>query len=326
MKKLTTRQTLAIIAVAILITLGIFTSLARSIPISNFVPPTSTKELTPTQTLTPTLIPATEEPTDTYTAILLGNDYRSDSPNRNENAQQSDAFLIAHIKFSDPPKITVFNIARELYMPINTNGELTSVKVAQLYSIGEYELIEQYVDQVFGLEVDSIFAMNMDGFLAMMESLGEIELTATRYSKDKCGDEWVEYFEGEIYVLDAPQALCYARMRLYSPNGYFDRQERQFDVLVSLGEAVKNKIWDDPILGVQALSHVDEFVETNLTVLQLTEIIGAGLKVYNDGDYELRFVSMNTDILELHDRPTDKSPYLYRPTVELKEWIKENLQ
>lgn len=329
MNKLTTKQTIAIIIAGMGFSVALFLGLGRNISPSE-IPKEIPKEIPTiiTTESTSEIVPK-DIPNISKVIVLLGNDYRSDSPDRYEDTQQTDAFLIVHIEGN---KITVFNIARELYVPIIWEEGTTSkiqIKVSQLYSADllgftNYNLINFYVYNIFGLYPDAVFAMNMDGFLLMMESLGDIQLTATRYSKDKCDGEWVEYIEGTTYVLDAPQALCYARMRFYSPNGYFDRQERQFDVLVALAEGIKNKIWDDPIKGVQALSHIDEFMDTNLDLLELGELVGEGLEIYN-GEYEIRFVSMDLEILELYPRETDKSPYLYYATVDLKEWILENI-
>lgn len=255
---------------------------------------------------------------DEYTYVLLGNDFRSKSADRFENTQQSDAFIIIHVAKG---KVTLISIARELLI-----RDLTDLKVSQLYAQVGFKGVETFVEEVFGLPVDGVIATDMNRFPQIVDVIGGVFLTPNMSVHERCGDNDIFYKVNVEVHMDGEELLCYARGRLYSPNGYFDRQERHFEVLGALWQRMEGWLYEDILNNVSVL--VSEFmplVNTNLSGDDIFFLAVEFIVVFSEfeNDFDVNLVSMNRSILELYDRVDLDDPFLYYPTVNLKEWTQD---
>lgn len=254
----------------------------------------------PTLSLSPT-------PTiQSYTFVLLGNDYRAGSEDRFENVQQSDAFIIAYIEFTTPPRLVLVSLARELYVPEQ------DLRINQLYAHGGFENVTTYVENTFGLDVDGIIAVDMDGFIAFIDAIEGVEIVPVNSSYDKCGDTFYTYTANITYQMDGFELLCYSRMRMYSANGYFDRQVRHFDVVTAILESAE--------ITPETIALGFEYINTNIELTVAYEALWAYLGHVKDYQVYVRETySMDPSMIEL----ISSDPYLYSPTVDLREWMQE---
>lgn len=251
-------------------------------------------------TETPIIIP------QNYTFVLLGNDYRIDSDDRFENVQQSDAFIIAYVELTTPPRLVLVSLARELYVPEQ------DIRISQLYARGGFENVSDYVEDTFGLDVDGVIAVNMDGFVAFIDVIDGVEIVPVNNSYDKCGDTFYTYDANVIYRMDGFELLCYSRMRMYSANGYFDRQVRHFDVVSAILESAE--------ITPETVALGFEYIETDIELTVAYEALWAYLGHSEDYQaYVRETYSMDQSMLEL----ISSDPYLYSPTVDLREWMQE---
>lgn len=135
----------------------------------------------PTYTPTPLQVEITVEaelyPTPAphdLTFVILGLDRSDERCSRNERCFQfdpphSDVFVILHVHYN---KATIILVPRSLYVP-NVGFEMWSMSV---YGRRGTEGIKQYIDSVFGLHVDGVFAIDMSKFSLLIDNMGGLEI------------------------------------------------------------------------------------------------------------------------------------------------------
>ncbi len=252
-----------------------------------------------------------------YTFILLGSDaseYRADM------LPQTDAIVLLHIKSDDiSARITLIQVPRELF------DEELNLKANQMYSHGGFDLIESYIEKTFGTMVHGTAVLDMDAFPSLIDDLGGLDIEIDDHIYDKCGGKVYEYLPG-VYHMDGEETTCFARMRMLSPGGYFDRSDRHALILSALGTALRDKIVNDPMISAQLMGSIKGYVNTNIAPPLMISLITDLLPLHSQENIAVKFVTIKPDILKLYPRPTEKYPYLYRATVDLKEWFKENVK
>lgn len=257
-----------------------------------------------------------------HTYVLLGNDFRSNSADRFENTQQSDAFIIIHVMQG---KVTLISVARELIIH-DYDGIEENVKVSQIYAHNGFEGVETFVEDIFGLSVDGVIATDLNRFPQIVDAIGGVNLTPSMSVFERCGDKDIFYKVNIEVVMDGEELLCYARGRLYSPVGYFDRQERHFEVLNALWQRVEERMYDDPLItSAILLSEFLPLVDTNMNDQDIFFLAIEFIVVFSEfeNDFDVNLVSMDRSILELYGRIGEGDPFLYYPTTDLKEWTQD---
>lgn len=176
--------------------------------------------------------------------LLVGQDARS-----GQGAQRSDSMILCSIN-KKTKKISLISIMRDTYVQIPGYG---GNKINAAFAYGGYDLLDQTIEENFGVTIDANLEVDFEGFLAGMTAVGslEIELTAEEaaYMNENSGlgipsddpnavvEAW-SLTEGK-QLLTPSQLLCYSRMR-YVGNSDWDRTDRQRKVISAAISKVKH--------------------------------------------------------------------------------------
>ncbi len=171
-----------------------------------------------------------QEPLD---ILLGGSDLRSAGQTTGNDAsqpkaweasgQRTDAIMLIHIS-GDRKTIDVMSIPRDSWVSIPGHGKN---KINAAYSFGGPSLYIETIEQVTGIRIDHLAFIDWDGFKALTDAVGGIDLTFDKAVKGASGSS---FGPGKVH-LNGTQALDYVRERKSLPGGDFDRQKRQQNFL-----------------------------------------------------------------------------------------------
>ena len=156
---------------------------------------------------------------ENYTNILLiGTD-------REENGIcRADVIMVCSIDKTNN-KMLLTSFLRDLYLPIPGKADN---RINASYAFGGAALLKQCLQENFGIRVDHTVEMDFEGFSAVIDALGGVELTVNEEEARYLGVK-----EGKN-LLSGAKALEYVRMRAVG-NGDFDRTQRQQKLLAAIG-------------------------------------------------------------------------------------------
>ena len=189
--------------------------------------------------------------------LLIGQDARE-----GESRGRSDSIILCSINRTSG-KICMVSFLRDLYVQIPGYQDN---RINAAYAFGGANLLDQTIEQNFGLTIDANIEIDFNGFEAVIDALGGVDITLT--------DAEYEYFHqnGQTYAvrgenhLNGEQALFYARIRHLDSD--FGRTNRQRTVLLS----VFNK------LRTASLSELMSLADTLLPLMTVdlsnTEMLG----------------------------------------------------
>lgn len=195
--------------------------------------PTATATLAPTATLVPT--PAPPAPGDAVTIALFGTDRR---PGESGPAR-TDAIIVARI---DPVshRVALLSLPRDLYVSIPGYGA-GRINAASAYGHADgsdgARAACAAVSALLGVPIDYFIMADFQGFIAAIDSLGGVTITAERDLHD-ARFPTMDYGYAEVYFPQGPQhldglaALTYSRIR--HPDSDFARMKRQQAVLAAI--------------------------------------------------------------------------------------------
>ena len=237
--------TLAILVaiVAMLFVQGRLSQMKRVSEVNDVVPPSEqtfeTDESASPDTLHPDDVEWTEtleaEPVEGVTNILLiGQDARA-----GQGRQRSDTMIICSLN-ANTDTITMCSLMRDLYVPIPGYSDN---RINAAYVFGGMPLLDQTIEEAFGVHIDGNIEVNLEGFLDSMAAVGnlDIELTedeaeymnenpAMGSGTDITDENW--HLSEGVNSLTPAQALAYSRMR-HVGNSDYERTERQRKMLTA---------------------------------------------------------------------------------------------
>ena len=189
---------------------------------------TNTPSITPTF-YTPTPLPwnyGLEAPDGQVRVALLGSDYRPDSGFR------TDVIIIVSIN----PKngtATAVSFPRDLYVTVPGKGEQ---RINTAFPYGGFDLFNAMLQENFGFQVDYYVLTNFNGFVAIINNLGGIDVYSQAYFSDKCDlpaavDGSCSVGVGNVHM-DGATALWYVRARYTTSD--FDRTRREQEVVLAI--------------------------------------------------------------------------------------------
>ena len=195
--------------------------------------------------------------------MLVGQDARE-----GENVQRSDTMIL--LSFNTSKKtITLTSIMRDQYVKIPGYGQ---TKLNHAYQYGGMSLMNQTLEDHFGLEIHGNVEVNFTGFEKIIDHLGGVDIKLTKaevkYLKSK-GFSYVQVGENR---LPGDCALWYARLRSIDTD--YARAERQRNVMMSLFEAYKDLSY------TQMLSLLHELLPLIKTNMTMSDITGYAVDVY----------------------------------------------
>lgn len=152
-----------------------------------------------------------EASTEAINFLVLGSDSRISTGDANEweqGAQRTDALMILQLS-GDGKSVNVMSIPRDSWVDIPGYGE---AKINAAFSYGGPALSIATVEQLTGIRIDHIAAVDFTSFKELTDAIGGVEMTtATEGTKKYSGEE----------------ALAFVRERKHLPGGDFDRVRRQ---------------------------------------------------------------------------------------------------
>jgi len=172
--------------------------------------------------------------------LLVGEDSRSEE----ETGQRSDSMILCTLN-PDTHEVILTSFMRDMYVPIPGHKKN---RINTAFSKGGVELLEQTIEENFGVRIDGYVSIDFSGFIEAVASLGDMQIELTEEEAEYMNEHpefgWAD--ENAVWhlkpgwnTLDSWQFLCYARMR-HLGNSDFDRTERQRKVLMTCYQQVKN--------------------------------------------------------------------------------------
>lgn len=200
--------------------------------------------------------------------LLIGQDART-----GEARQRSDTMIICSLN-EKTKEITLASLMRDMYVPIPGYDDN---RINAAYAFGGMPLLDQVIEEDFGVKIDGNIEVNLEGFLGSMEAIGDLDLYLTASEAeymnsnpavgsgdDTSSESW--YLEEGINTLTPSQALGFARMRNVG-NSDYRRTERQREVLY----AAFHKLIGSDLSTLLKLS--DEILPSLTTDLTSNEIV-----------------------------------------------------
>ena len=170
--------------------------------------------------------------------LLIGQDRRA---GQKKNGR-SDAMILCTVN-RRTKTVTLTSFMRDLYVKIPGKN---SNRINAAYAIGGIKLLDQCLEENFGVQVDGNVVVDFQAFMKAVDLVGgvDVELTgkeAAYLNSATYRDQarWESDLLEGINHLNGNSALAYARIRKISGND-FGRTKRQRKVLEALLEKVSN--------------------------------------------------------------------------------------
>lgn len=211
-----------------------------------------------------------------FTVLMMGLDRR---PGQTGLAYRTDTMMLVSL---DPVtnQIGILSIPRDLYVPVPGYSELQRVNSAMV--LGELQrtgngpnLAMQTVQNNLGIRVNDYFAVDFNGFIEFVDTIGGIEITTNYAISDPQYPNMYYgydpfYLSAGTHQLDGATALKFARTRHGSSD--FQRAQRQQEVLY----AIRDRVLEPGVLAqliVQSPTLFDQYQDNVATGLSLDQMI-----------------------------------------------------
>ena len=222
--------------------------------------------------------------------MLVGQDARE-----GESVQRSDTMIL--LTFNTYKKtITLTSIMRDQYVKIPGYGK---TKLNHAYQYGGMSLMNQTLEDHFGIQIHGNFEVNFTGFEKIVDHLGGVDIELTKAEVKYLKSKGFSYVKEGPNHLPGDCALLYARLR--SIDSDYARAERQRNVMMSLFESYKDLSYTQML---SLLHEILPLVKTNMTMADITNYamdlypMLSGAKVENlripvDGTFKGGFVKVS---------------------------------
>ena len=246
--------------------------------------------------------------------LLMGVDRRG---MKNNGLPRSDSMMLVSV---DPltKRYDLFSILRDTYVDIPGNG---SSRINSAIVDGGPELAMKTVSQFTGLPVDRYVITDFEGFKALIDAVGGVELDVEKnmYYHDPTdkGVYDINLKKG-LQQLDGNKALQYVRFRHDATSDY-TRTERQRKLLAAIANQMKNGTTLIQLPSI--LKEVTPYVQTNIGSMDMLKLsaLGLNLNTQSPGNYQLPPMGMF--------RESHKAGSVLVPDVDqVQSFIQEKLQ
>ena len=214
-------------------------------------------EITPEEVEWPEIVPMADE--KLLNILLVGQDRRP-----GQGRQRSDTMILCSVN-ANQKKVSVISFLRDLYVQI---PGYTDNRLNAAYVFGGFPLLKSTLENNFGVSVDGCFEVDFNGFIALIDEIGGIDMYLTAAECERVGrgtKEGMNHLRGEA-------ALAYARIRKIDSD--FQRTNRQRQVLLTAFEKVKDKSL------TEILALLDKVMPYLTTDMSRTEIISLVTKLF----------------------------------------------
>lgn len=252
--------------------------------------------------------------------LLIGQDARE-----GEERQRSDTMIICSIN-THTKKVTLASLMRDMYVPI---PGYSNNRINAAYAFGGMELLDEVIEQDFGIPIDGNVEVDFEGFVEAMDVIGGIEIelsgeeagyisTGGWEDQGEYGNDGTWNLQEGMNTLTPAQALSFARIR-HVGNSDWERTDRQRRVIM----AAFNKISSSST--AKQLSIADSilpYITTDLSGRELLSYVKtiseAGIKNFEsyripaDGTYSSENISgMSVLVPDLVKNSELLKEYLY---------------
>lgn len=252
------------------------------------------------QPITNTLVPIAGQlpPEGQINFLLLGSDYRPTSGFR------TDVVLLVSI-YTKEAKVKMVSFPRDLLVQVPGHD---ADRINTPMQTGGFELLKSTFEYNFAVPIDHYMMTNFNGFKAIVDTLGGIDIEAAANTADRCDlsyqhGAWCSIGPGAAH-LDGELALWYVRSRYTSSD--FDRTRRAQEVLMAFFRK---------LMSLDAVSKAPEIynllinnVETDITLVESLPILGIAPAILA----EPARISRYAIGLE-HASPANSDAYLLEP-------------
>lgn len=197
--------------------------------------------------------------------LLIGSDRRE-----GETRARSDSIILCTFHKKEKT-LTMTSFLRDLYVAIPGHG---SNRINAAYAFGGAELLNETLEENFGLHIDGNVEVDFSQFSQIIDLLGGVELELRQDEADLLNKELGASLTSGTQRLSGEQALLYARIRKLDADGDFSRTSRQRKVLSSLLESYKSK---DPAAMVSLATKLMPMIDTDLNTFRL---LGYAVELY----------------------------------------------
>lgn len=230
--------------------------------------------------------------------LLLGSDYRPTSGFR------TDVVLLISI-YTKEAKVKMVSFPRDLLVQIPGYEE---DRINTPMQTGGFALMSSTFEHNFAVHIDHYMMTNMNGFKAIVDTFGGIDIETAANTSDRCDlsyqhGAWCSIGPGSTH-LDGELALWYVRSRYTTSD--FDRTRRAQEVL--LGFFKKLMTLDAVSKAPEIYNLLINNVETDLTMTDILPILGIAPAMLT----EPARISRYAIGLE-HASPTNNGAYLLQP-------------
>ncbi len=162
---------------------------------------------------------------DVVNILLIGQDRRE-----GESRARSDSMILVTVN-KDTKSIVLTSFLRDLYVQIPGYG---SNRLNASYVWGGMELLNETLEQNFGIYVDGNVEVDFNQFADIIDLLGGVDMELRSDEANLINKEVGGSLTEGTHTLNGEQALTYARIRKLDANGDFSRTERQRKVINAL--------------------------------------------------------------------------------------------
>ena len=212
--------------------------------------------------------------TDPFNVLLIGYS-RTDI---GSTVGLADSIIIATI---NPQTYTVsmMSIARDSFVPIPCyGGEYDKINSGRSTS---RQCFIETVENFIGMDIDYYMELDYLGLVQIVNTIGGITINnPVEFELDG-----IYVPAGENVFADGQMALQFCRERHHMPNGDFDRQQHQKEVIIQIAKKFINS--GDVSLALKAMDAASRWMSTDLTLNQLTSVFNLLLNTKN-------YTSINT--------------------------------
>ncbi len=225
-----------------------------------------------------------------------------------------DAIIVASV---NPQTMTVsmVSIARDSYVPIPCYGGSKN----KINDTGaDRACLMESVSSLLDKDIDLYMEVNFKGLVSIIDALGGIWIESPvefvgQDSSAVRGTYTMKIYEGGQWV-DGEHALAFARERKRMPNGDFDRQQHQKEVIIEIVKGLLNL--RDVNKAIEVMKIAGENFSTNLSLKQMTDVFNL---LINATNYNGIPTFDTIDIQQL--RITGYPSWFYSYSMRLPLWI-----
>lgn len=211
--------------------------------------------------------------------------------------QRTDSMIILSIN-TQTAQVKMTSLMRDIW--ITVPGSSKHRKLTELCAVGGPELTLRAINENFDMLLEKYALISMAGIAEIIDLVGGLDLDITEAERkalnkglfDLSGLSGMEKLQesGEKVHLNGNQATAYARIRQIDSD--YVRTQRQRTVLIALAEKIK-----DGASAATLLTIVDtllDYVETNLSLVEIMSLAGIGLNADLSATEELRLPADGT--------------------------------